>query len=410
MKYLIFLILLYIVDVFQFFGMPTLLIVCHFGMLAIGLYAFTKQFVLGKSRSAVTWFIGAYCILFPIYASYKSSVIFGQPFYMGVASLRYCSVILFGFVLYQLNYDYRLLLRQVNRLNLWIAVMSIIAFFFFGINHITVKPFLTSNYLIETTAIIDKIKGAKLNVCGGLMLISYIYYLIKFLDAPTAKKNWFPFLLLMFYLCFVSKGRQPQAAVAIVFAAYFIRMKGLSLKRMAIALLPMIGIVVLTMIDERFFLKFTTILDGLNTRDSSTMARIESINKVMPYIVDNFMLGFGNLSAHFRTFGFHTFFGGAFYLADIGIFGTLARGGVVLLLIYFGLYRSLYKKTNEVKDGESRTFMKYMLLAFVAMLVFLCNDTLFSENSICVALVFYPLFAIQHPDTFFPQENDNETL
>ena len=179
---------------------------------------------------------------------------------------------------------------------------------------------------------------------------------------------------------------------------------------MAIALLPMIGIVVLTMIDERFFLKFTTILDGLNTRDSSTMARIESINKVMPYIVDNFMLGFGNLSAHFRTFGFHTFFGGAFYLADIGIFGTLARGGVVLLLIYFGLYRSLYKKTNEVKDGESRTFMKYMLLAFVAMLVFLCNDTLFSENSICVALVFYPLFAIQHPDTFFPQKNDNETL
>lgn len=410
MKYITFLILLYIAEIYLFLGSQTVILAFHWGILALCIYAFLKQFFLGKRRSAVTWFIGAYCILFPIYASYKSSVVFGQPFLLGIASLRYCWFILFGFVLYQLDYDYKLLLKQINRLNLTIAAISIIAFFFFGINHITVKPFLTSTNLIETTATMDTIKGAKLNVCNSMMIISYIYYLIKFLDAPSVRKNRLPFLLLMFYLCFVSKGRQPQAVVAIVFAVYFIRMKGVSMKRMALALLPIIGVTVLTMIDEQFFLKFTTVFDEANTRDSSTMARINSINKVIPYICDNFMLGFGNLSNHYRTFGFHTFFGAKFYLADIGIFGTLARGGALLLFIYFGLYHSIYRKTNEIEDDESRKFMKYMLLTFGVMLVLLCNDTLYSENSIRLALVFYPLFAVQNPNIFFTPEDDNETL
>lgn len=400
MNFILFLILLYIIGAFQFIGNKELLVFCHYGMLVISLYAFLKQFILGKSRSAVMWFIGMYCVLFPLYASYKSFIIFGQPFLFGIASLRYCSFIMFGFVLSQLHYDNKLLLKQINQLNIWIAAISIIAFFFWGIDSFTIKPFLTSTNLIEeTTSVVDKIKGARLNVCGGLMIISYVYYLIKLLDAPALKKNWPPFLLLMFYLCFVSKGRQPLAALSIVFAIYFIRMKGLSFKRMAIALLPVICIIILTMIDEHFFYKFTTILDSKNTHDYSTMARINSINKVLPYIYDNFMLGFGNLSAHFRTSGFHTFFGRAFFIADIGIFGTLARGGIILLLAYAGLFRALYKKTNEVSDEESRTFMRYMLLTFIVMLVFLCNDVLFSEGSIIIAFLFYPLFVNRAPDT-----------
>lgn len=409
MKYIIFLILLYIMDVYQFLGIPSLLLACHYGLIAIGLYAFLRQFILGKSRSAVTWFIGIYCILFPVYATYKSCIIFGQPFGIGIASLRYCWFIMFGFVLYQLNYDYKLLLKQINHINIWIAAISIIAFFFFGINHITIQPFITSNNLIEITANADTIKGAKLNVCGDFMIISYVYYLIKFLDAPILKRNWQPFLLLMIYLLFVSKSRQSQAALAIVYAVYFIRMKGLSFKRMIVALLPIIGIMILSMIDEQFFNKFTTVFDGENTRDNSTMARLNSINKVLPYIYDNFVLGFGNLSTHFRAFGFHSFFGRQFYLADIGVFGTLARGGLALLFIYLGLYRALYKKTNEVSDDESRIFMRYMLLTFIVMLIFLCNDTLFADNSIRIGLVFYPLFATQRPNVFFSENEEAET-
>lgn len=406
MNHIIFFTLLYITGVFQFLGSQELLLFCHYSLLAIGLYAFLKQFILGKSRSPATWMIGMYCIIFPIYAAYKSHEIFGQSFFLGIVSLRYCLAITFGFVLYQMNYDYKLLLKQINLLNLWIVIISIIVFFFFNINHITIQSYITSNNLTELSASADNIKGEKLYACGNLLIISYVYYLLRFLGNPTNKKNWIPFLLLMFYLCFVNKGRQPLAALAVVFAVYYVRMKGISFKRIALALLPILGVIFISIIDEHFFEKFTVILDSINTRDSSTMARINSINKVLPYIYDNVILGFGNLSVHFRELGFHSFFGKAFYIADIGVFGTLARGGIILLLIYWGIYRALYQKTKEINDIESRLFMRYMLLTFIIMLVFLCNDTLFSENSICIALIFYPLFATKNPNIFFQYDKE----
>ena len=120
----------------------------------------------------------------------------------------------------------------------------------------------------------------------------------------------------------------------------------------------------------------------------------------MPYIQQNLILGFGNLSVHFRDEGFHTFFGEAFYLADIGIWGTLARGGLVLVLIYLGLYYNLYKKTSLVQDKDIRSYMRYMLLSFLILLVFLNNDTLYAEGCLRVALVFYPLFGRSDPNVF----------
>lgn len=44
--------------------------------------------------------------------------------------------------------------------------------------------------------------------------------------------------------------------------------------------------------------------------DFSTLARVNSIESVVPYIQQNPMFGFGNLSVHFRDEGFHTFLAG----------------------------------------------------------------------------------------------------
>lgn len=83
-----------------------------------------------KRISAVATFIGLYCVIFPIYATFQSHGIFGQPYFMGFASLRYLWFILLGFFLYNIKYDYNLLLRQINRINIIVAVISIVAFSF----------------------------------------------------------------------------------------------------------------------------------------------------------------------------------------------------------------------------------------------------------------------------------------
>lgn len=49
----------------------------------------------------------------------------------------------------------------------------------------------------------------------------------------------------MIYLLFVNKGRQPVALLAVIYAIYYIRMKGLSLKRLVLGILPLIGAFVL---------------------------------------------------------------------------------------------------------------------------------------------------------------------
>lgn len=266
--------------------------------------------------------------------------------------------------------------------------------------HLTIQEYLVTTNIVETVALEDLVKGLKLTVCSSLMIISYVFYLIRFVKKPAQKENYLPFFVLMVYLLFVNKGRQPVALLAVIYAIYYVRMKGISLKRLALGVLPLIGALVLLSFNDKLVDSLIEATKWEKSSDSSTLARVNSVESVMPYIQQNLILGFGNLSVHFRDEGFHTFFGGAFYLADIGIWGTLARGGLVLVLIYLGLYYNLYKKTSLVQDKDIRSYMRYMLLSFLILLVFLNNDTLYAEGCLRVALVFYPLFGRSDPNVF----------
>lgn len=128
-----------------------------------------------KRISAVATFIGLYCVIFPIYATFQSHGIFGQPYFMGFASLRYLWFILLGFFLYNIKYDYNLLLRQINRINIIVAVISIVAFFFFGVNHVNVQNYLVNTNALELVKSEDLVKGFKLTVCSDLMVVSYVF-------------------------------------------------------------------------------------------------------------------------------------------------------------------------------------------------------------------------------------------
>ena len=399
MKYLIYILLLDFIGALEFLGSIPLLQGCHYLFLILGLGAFIYYLVF-KRISTVAIFAGLYCFVFPIYAAFQSQEIFGQSFFMGFASLRYLWFILLGFFLYNIKYDYNLLLRQINRINIIVAVISIVAFFFFGVNHVNVQNYLVNTNALELVKSEDLVKGFKLTVCSDLMVVSYVFYLLRFVKKPAAKENFLPLLVLMIYLLFVNKGRQPVALLAVIYAIYYIRMKGLSLKRLVLGILPLIGAFVLLSFNNKLVDSLVEATKWEKSSDFSTLARVNSIESVVPYIQQNPMFGFGNLSVHFRDEGFHTFFGGAFYLADIGIWGTLARGGLVLVLIYLGLYYNLYKKTSLVQDNDIRSYMRYMLLSFLILLVFLNNDTLYAEGCLRVALVFYPLFGRSDPNVF----------
>ena len=103
MKYLIYILFLYFIGALEFLGSISLLVGCHYLFLLIGLGSFA-YYIIVKRISAVATFIGLYCVIFPIYATFQSHGIFGQPYFMGFASLRYLWFILLGFFLYNIIY------------------------------------------------------------------------------------------------------------------------------------------------------------------------------------------------------------------------------------------------------------------------------------------------------------------
>lgn len=399
MKNIIFIFLMYFAGILAFFGSNILLTFMHWLTIAVGLVSFIV-FISKYRWSHVTFFIFLFAIITPIYASIQSLNIFDQPLYMGMASLRYGLFILFGYFLILIKYDYRLLLRQINTINLFVAVFSIVAILILGISPSAIRAFEVSNDVLnvgastsgETVGVggVD-IRGIRFSACSNMMLISLVFYQLASLKVG-GKRNWIPLLTLVTYILFVHKGRQPVAIMAVVYVLYFLKMKGLSPKRVTMLILPILCFLFLIGLDETILFRFTTILDGEKSADFSTLARIWEVEQIWPYIINHPFMGVGNLSAHFGRGGFQTLFGPQFYLSDIGIIGTLARGGLLFVIIYVCLYFALWHKLRFIHDSDCRLFMNYMLISYAILGVFLFNDILFADGSVQFALLFYPLF------------------
>ncbi len=398
MKKIVLLFLLYFVGLLAFCGSNMLLTVMHWATLAISIISFIV-FISKYKWSYVTFWIFCFVFIYPIFASIQSYRIFDQPVFMGMASLRYLWFITFGYFLLLINYDYRLLIRQVNYINIFVASFSIIAILVLGIDPSWIHSFEVTNNIIETGGGTGEssgvggvnIRGIRFSACSGFMFISLIYYTLSSLKLG-GKKNWIPYLIILVYIIFVHKGRQPLALVVMIYVIYFIKMKGISTKRMLMIVLPIVAVIWIISFDESVIFRFVTILDGENSDDFSTLARIKEVKQIMPYIKENLLLGIGNLSAHFRHGGFQTFFGRQFYLSDLGIVAALATGGIALTIIYAALYISLWKKTRNINDRSIQLFMRYMLTGYLALLLIFFNDVLSGEKCIQFALLFYPLY------------------
>lgn len=313
MKYLILIVLLYFTDVLAFSGSTALLIICHYLIFGLSIGSFI-YYAITRKWSRVTFFIFLYAIIYPVYASIKSQILFGQPFYMGVASLRYLDYILFGYFLVLIKYDYRLLLKQINIVNLSIAIVSTILILILGIDPSKISSLMASTNTLNivgpddsTTDTIHQVRGVRFSACSMLMFISYIYYQLACL-IKGGRKNWIIFSVFIIFLLFVNKGRQPIAVMGVIYLIYFLKLKGLSAKRIAMILIPICLILVLIAFDDTILSRFTTILEGENSKDFSTLARIWSVEKISPLIFENPILGVGNLSSRFGNGGFQTFF------------------------------------------------------------------------------------------------------
>lgn len=381
-------VLLYFLGVYSFFRSSTLLAVMHYAVLLLIL-----SFYILVSPKKTNFLIGPFlfCFIYPIIAAWQSSVIFGQSIFLGIASLRANFYFFFSFLLIAAAQDYKELIYFLNKFNICIAIISIILLYALGIDHIGINQYMANTNIIEVELTEDLIRGKKLTFCSNLMMSSYIYYMISLLKYPKIRKNWLLFLILMFYLFFVNKSRQNQLIIVVIYAYYVLHMGRITKKKICAVIIPIFSLIVISLWDPDFLGKFTAILGGENSEDSSTLARIASINAMIPYIHENYLLGVGNLSSHFMEYGFQYYFGSTFYVSDLGIAGAFLKGGIMLMVIYFLIFLNLFIATKRILNAEVKEFMRY-LLVIMCLFLFTGYDVFCDSGSFIMATLFYPLF------------------
>lgn len=383
-----------VTDVFKLIPSQAFANIYFHAVMLVGWLAFFL-YIIKYGFNNTLWWIAGYCILLPIYGSLKAEYLFDQSFVLGIASLRYLSLILCGYILVLMKYPYHRLINQVNVFNLWVAGLSIVLVLILGVSTNVLDGLFVNTYAIETNAVVTQgyhaVRGIRFTKCSEVIYVSLVYYLLDIVRNGFKKKNTLSLLLLLIYMLFVHKGRQPIAVLCIVYVIAYIKLRGASMLKMLLTVVPVSMLCVVTIVFPQVLDSFSTILEGDRSADFSTLARIWSVESVIPYILDNPILGIGNLSPHYKE-GFHGILGDTFYIADIGIIGAMARGGIVLILIYFGLYLSLYVNSGRVQNIANRQFLKYMILVQICLLVIFFHDTLNGDGSLRFALIFYPLF------------------
>ncbi len=389
--------LLYYLEVFSFKGLETYSDLMHYILLGVCFgSAVVFAFVARFPKTTIPLYL--FGVAFPLVAALQSSLVFGQSFFLGVASLRYEIYVFFALFLILIDYPFETMVRHVNILNLIIAVAAIIAFYFLKIDNVSITTFLVDNEVVDISLDENafKMKGRFLTTCSNLMVFSYIYYMIQLLKKVTLK-NAVCFAILMFYLLFVHKGRMPVAFLAIIFMLYYFRMKRLTPKKLLFSLIPVSILLFVILFGSSYLTRFSAIFQGLESQDFSTQMRLESLTSVLPYIAKHPFLGVGNLSWQYQYSGFQAIFGKGFFIADIGIFGSLFVGGLFLIAIYTWLYIRMRKNLGALRLDTPYVAYLMFLIDYYLIQFLLLGEPMMLANCMSFAIIYYPLFAFKRP-------------
>lgn len=387
--------ILYYLDIFSFSGNPLIGTVMHYILLGVCVMS-GIAFAVASRFARSSFPLWAYAIVFPLVAAMRSHMMFGQSYFLGFASLRYELYVLFAFFLLLINYPFKTMIRQINIINITVAAISIIAFYFFDIDSVSVQKLQDTGNVLDVSLNEDAflVKGRYLNVCSRLMVYSLIYYLVQLLRRINIW-NLLGFAFLLFYILFVHKGRQPILILAGVFVIYYFRMKNLTVKKMVYSLVPVIVLVVLYFVGSSYLHRFTEILGGENSGDFSTEIRTTSLMTVLPYIKKHFLLGVGNLSLRFHGSGFQAMFGEKFFIQDIGIFGSMFIGGLFLIGIYAWIFYTMKKNLYKIELEPKWMLYMVFLVDYFILQLFVLEDPLVLENAFAFAILYYPLFGFK---------------
>jgi hypothetical protein len=231
-------------------------------------------------------------------------------------------------------------------------------------------------------------KGYQFSGFTCLFFIPFIAGWVNYFEKNKLKYLLIPALVFVFSIL-ISKARNEILTLAIVpIMMYYLKYKFYDIKFLAISVFLISAFFLVLTTNNVLSRSFSglTRLDDLQyaqkTGDFSAYLRIEEIKAGWKWFINYPITGVGSMSYRYNN-GYMSFISDFFYIADIGIFGILVRGGLILLVFYIMLYTRLlrYFSSNDLISVVGR----YLVLALLIELM-IGNDYLFNYSGVMVIL------------------------
>ena len=281
----------------------------------------------------------------------------------------------------------------IHKYNKYFIFFSFILLYLLGVdnNYInSLKPVREDIILTGTDEMENELRGMRLTYGSSLMFFSYAFYRARFY-LLNDKRSLFNIILIIVYFFFIHKGRTALVGCFLIWIfPYIIKFNTKAfIKLFCLFLFILLSFIFIPQLSSRFLVVLD--LFGLEasagTNDFSGIARLNEILLAWPLIKENPIFGVGNLSYHYNN-GFIGYFINHFYIADIGIVGSLLIGGIFLICVYFLFYKNLIKIACDISNFQIKYCVILMVLYYL-ILNFLGSDILFNRPINIALLIFF---------------------
>lgn len=324
-------------------------------------------------------------MVFPIVSSYTANIIWDQPFYMGLLSLREFFNILFFYYLIKV-FKAKDIINTLCKYQLIIMAIDAILLYVFNIDNnriLSLLPIDENTIYVKEAAVENTLRGARLELGTGLTWLTLAYWSAKYYY-ERSRNNLICILLTLLFVFFVSKSRVSLVVcflIAVMPLIFSLSFKNIY-KIISISLLVIIILLFIPSISQRFLVVFDLLGDTRTTGsgDFSGVARLKEILVAIPYIIRYPIFGVGNISYHFNG-GFSGVLNKYFFLADIGIVGMAFMGGIFLCVLYFFIFKNAYTYNLRNQNRIVKLFIKiicgvYLIIPFMGYSPLLSNTIL----------------------------------
>ncbi|HVN58877.1 MAG TPA: O-antigen ligase family protein [Bacteroidales bacterium] len=330
-------------------------------------------------------YLSVFLIFYPVFNCLVAYFTVGQPLYMGLLSFRSLYLLLAFYTLYCFDFNERAILSYVNMVNILVLIVVVILFFGFSVNDFNTvfrKGTLAVRYTFTTT------KGIQFSGFSGLFFISFIAGWVYFFEKNKPGNLILPLVILLSSV-FITKSRNEIFSLCMIpVMMYYLKYKLYDLKFLSISVTLILALYLVMVTDNVISRSFTGLLHANNmdyihqTRDYSAYLRIREIEDGWKWFLKYPLTGLGSISYRYNG-GYMGIVSDFFFISDIGIFGLLVKGGIILVLLYIMFFIRLFRYFSG--DGLIVVIGRYLLF-FILIELIIGNDLFYNNTGVMVIM------------------------